>query len=161
MFKVINKKVIIIIAWALIISWMLFIFNMSSRVSEDSDEISLTITNEVVKVIEKVSPNTQIDVEEFNHIIRKNAHFWGYLLLGMLAFQALRLNGVSGTKLYLYSFLFCVLYAISDEIHQNFVAGRGPQVLDVIIDSSGATIGIMIFGGIYYLKSWLMKNRKI
>jgi len=27
---------------------------------------------------------------------------------------------------------------LSDEVHQHFVAGRGPQVMDVLIDSFGA-----------------------
>ncbi|WP_391116730.1 VanZ family protein [Psychrobacillus sp. L3] len=31
---------------------------------------------------------------------------------------------------------------LSDEGHQHFVAGRGPQVKNVLIDSSGAFAGI-------------------
>ena len=42
------------------------------------------------------------------------------------------------------AFLICVLYAISDEIHQLFVPGRAGQVRDVLIDSSGSFLGIFL-----------------
>ena len=37
-----------------------------------------------------------------------------------------------------------ISYAISDEIHQIFVAGRAGQVQDVVIDSIGVILGICI-----------------
>ena len=37
-----------------------------------------------------------------------------------------------------------LLYAISDEIHQAFIPGRGPQIGDVGIDFAGVIIGILI-----------------
>jgi VanZ family protein len=41
--------------------------------------------------------------------------------------------------------VFCVLYAVSDEVHQLFVPGRGAQVTDVLIDNAGAFVGIGIY----------------
>ena len=41
--------------------------------------------------------------------------------------------------------IVCVLYAISDEVHQMFVPGRGPGIKDVLIDSAGATVGIGVY----------------
>ncbi|MEH7223204.1 VanZ family protein [Bacillus sp. JJ1566] len=38
-----------------------------------------------------------------------------------------------------------MIYAISDEIHQIFVPGRGPQVADVVIDSARAIAGIAMY----------------
>ena len=41
--------------------------------------------------------------------------------------------------------LFCVmLYATSDEFHQLFVASRQARVLDVLIDTSGAALGLLL-----------------
>ena len=37
----------------------------------------------------------------------------------------------------------CVAFAAGDEYHQSFVAGRGPSVKDVGIDSIGAFFGIL------------------
>ena len=42
--------------------------------------------------------------------------------------------------LYWFSYLFCLLYAISDEIHQLFINERSGQVTDVLVDMSGAII---------------------
>ena len=44
-----------------------------------------------------------------------------------------------------YSLLICILYATSDELHQVFIPGRGAQVKDVIIDSAGACVGILVY----------------
>ena len=45
--------------------------------------------------------------------------------------------------------IICILYAISDEIHQLFVPGRSGQVSDVLLDTLGAFTGIMIYKLIY------------
>ena len=39
-----------------------------------------------------------------------------------------------------------VLYAITDELHQGFVAGRHPSAVDVGIDAAGALIAIAAVG---------------
>jgi VanZ family protein len=36
-----------------------------------------------------------------------------------------------------------VLYAVSDEVHQSFVAGRAGRPLDVAIDAVGVGLGIV------------------
>lgn len=43
-----------------------------------------------------------------------------------------------------FAFIFTVLYAASDEIHQLFVPGREGKVTDVLIDSAGALFFICI-----------------
>ena len=138
------KKILIIISWVLVIGWMALLFTMSSKVREESNDLSKGITEKIVQVVKKVYPEFEVDIHRLNHIIRKNAHFFGYLLLGVLASLVLRLNGFKGFKLFVVSLVFCVLYAISDEIHQHFVPGRGPQVRDVLIDSAGSTVGIIL-----------------
>ena len=49
------------------------------------------------------------------------------------------------------SLIFSVLYAISDEIHQGFTAGRFPAIQDVVIDSIGALCGIFITVFMFYI----------
>ena len=39
----------------------------------------------------------------------------------------------------------CVLYAISDEVHQLFVPGRSGQFKDVFLDSGGAIVGAALY----------------
>ena len=47
-------------------------------------------------------------------------------------------------KKILYTCIFCIIYAIFDEIHQIYVPGRTGKVIDVVIDTLGAFMGIAI-----------------
>lgn len=141
----IGKIVIIILSSAAVILWMLLIFNLSSQLREESNKLSKGITEIVIERVEKVLPKYDFDVNRFNHIIRKNAHFFVYLILGVLVLNAMRRIGVSRFKGIILTLLICILYAISDEIHQAYVPGRGPQAKDVLIDSCGYILGICIY----------------
>ena len=70
--------------------------------------------------------------------IRKLAHFTVYFILSLwtipLEYKYLRPK----KSFPWYSIGWCLLFAISDEIHQAFVPGRGPAPLDVLIDVAGA-----------------------
>ena len=46
-----------------------------------------------------------------------------------------------GKQSVVFTLLLCIGYAITDELHQAFVPGRTPKLLDVLIDSSGASLG--------------------
>ena len=52
----------------------------------------------------------------------------------------------------LLSMVICIIYASLDETHQLFVYGRTAQVLDVLIDSVGSLISMLIIK--------VIKNRK-
>jgi VanZ family protein len=96
--------------------------------------------------LNKIIPGAEFVVENLNHIVRKNAHFFAYLLLGLLVTNALINSDIRRIKCIILAAAICVLYASSDEIHQLFVPGRGGMVMDVVIDSAGAVIGICIIG---------------
>ncbi|MDB6354155.1 VanZ family protein [Trichococcus sp. K1Tr] len=93
-------------------------------------------------------------------LIRKSAHFIAYLILGFLVSYALKNEDVTATawKRRGASLLFCVAYAVSDEFHQQFVPGRGPLLKDVLIDGSGAALGIILYLGAR--KLWLLRKNK-
>ncbi|MBO7376468.1 MAG: VanZ family protein, partial [Clostridia bacterium] len=38
----------------------------------------------------------------------------------------------------------CVLFAVSDEIHQIFVPGRAFEISDIVTDSAGVLIGCLL-----------------
>ena len=79
-----------------------------------------------------------------HHFVRKNAHFFIYLVLGFLTTHAFKNNGTNGWKSAIFSFIVCAAYALSDELHQTIVPGRGGMLSDVVIDSLGASFGIGI-----------------
>lgn len=131
-----------VVSWLLVILWMGVIFYLSHQPAAESSSLSTGITERILAVIESIASSVELDVEKFNHIVRKGAHFFSYLILGILVTNALKNNGMNTFKLFLISLVICMAYAISDECHQLFVPGRAGQVKDVMIDSAGAITGI-------------------
>ena len=121
---------------------MAVIFMFSSQNAEKSSQVSKSIVETVVeKIIEK-----EVKPESLEKIIRKSAHFALFALLGVFAFLMLKTSGYIRKNMYIFAFtlLICIVYAISDEVHQLFVSGRDGNVADVVIDTSGALIGMSI-----------------
>lgn len=131
--------------WLLVILWMALIFYLSHQPANTSNGLSKGATEIIVETVEKIAPSVDINIKSFNHNLRKNAHFFAYLVLGILVANGLRSSGVSGYRAIGLAILICSLYAISDEVHQLFVPGRGGQVKDIVIDSAGAIVGISGF----------------
>lgn len=140
MFK--NKK---IISWVLVIFWMVIIFYFSHQPAVKSNALSTGISRKITEVVKKVTNDPIINKVNFNHIIRKMAHFTVYFILGILVVNAIGQRYSLDTKWILGSIIICILYAISDEFHQSFVPGRGPAVFDVLVDSFGASTGILLY----------------
>ncbi|SER69208.1 VanZ family protein [Psychrobacillus sp. OK032] len=138
------------ISYTAVILWMALIFYFSHQPANKSNELSTGITEVIVTAVEKVAPHSDFIFENLNHLVRKNAHFLIYLVLGVLLIHSLRLRGVGRFKGMGLALFICVLYAISDEVHQLFVPGRGAQVRDVLIDSAGAFVGIGVYGAILF-----------
>ncbi|MBZ4647637.1 MAG: phosphotransbutyrylase [Clostridia bacterium] len=146
-----KNKIIIIFSWTVVLSWLVLIFYLSTQPAVESDGLSKKVTKVIIETIDRVveldNGKSGMDlVEKFNHIVRKYAHFTSYLVLGLLMMNGFRRSRVKGFRGFIFSFVFCILYAISDEVHQLFVPGRGVQVTDVLIDSIGAFVGIGIYG---------------
>ena len=123
----------------------IFIFSMDN--STDSTNKSNTITETAVEVFvrdyDDLSPDKKTDVfNTADFIIRKLAHFLIYTSLGFFASLTAGKRRILSEGSF-YTFLFCVLYACSDEIHQHFVPGRACRIMDVCIDSGGAATGIL------------------
>jgi len=137
-----KKKLAVIISWSLVALWMILIFYLSSQVASESDKLSLGFTQVIVNIINGIFPGLDLGNIISNHLIRKSAHFFAYLILGLLVVNALDRSGFKGAKKAIFALAICVLYAISDEVHQLFVPGRSGQVKDVLIDSAGAVVGL-------------------
>jgi VanZ family protein len=139
-----KQQIIFYISVMLVIGWMALIFYLSSQPASQSNELSNRVTEVIVETIEKVAPEiaSNWDLKESNHFIRKNAHFFSYFVLGVLVMNALYQKGY---RKFVLSLIICILYSISDEIHQTFVPGRGGNIIDVVIDSSGSLIGIGLY----------------
>ena len=137
-----------IVLIAMLITILAFIFGFSSQDGEQSSSLSRKITENVTRNIEpiqKLEPSKKEKVlGKIEHVIRKFAHFSLYTLVGILAMSLMSTYKIKQTKRIGISLGIGVLYAISDEIHQSFVPGRGPMVSDVFIDTFGVVFGIII-----------------
>lgn len=138
-----------ILAWALLIAWMAIIFIFSHQPAIESNELSTAITTKVVDAVIRLIPKANINPAKLNHFIRKGAHFSVYLVLGSLTVNAL--TSIDKFKpdsrrvqVFLIALGICLVYAISDEIHQVFIPGRSGEIRDVLLDSMGALAGIVI-----------------
>lgn len=149
------NKYKLILSWILVILWMIVIFNLSAQPVTQSNNLSKSVAKVVVETAEKAIPKVELDINKTNHLLRKYAHFFSYLVLGVLVTNAIKLNKAKGFKLVLVALSICVVYAISDEVHQIFVPGRGGQIRDVIIDSFGAVVGVMFT---YYFQNCFHKK---
>jgi VanZ family protein len=77
--------------------------------------------------------------------VRKSAHVTEYAVLGILIFQSLRILLPRVWGLSLISVSLSYLYAVTDEYHQSFIFDRTPLFADVLLDTGGAILGIIVF----------------
>jgi VanZ family protein len=70
-------------------------------------------------------------------VLRKIAHMAEYAILAVLFVRALG-HGAAAVA-------GAVAYAVTDEIHQSFVAGRAGRAVDVLIDAAGALVGVLVW----------------
>lgn len=139
------KKIKLIIPWILVLLWMILIFYFSAQEAEESLNSSGGFAEFLAKIIhtdfESFTESRQEEIiGDCQFIVRKAAHFSVYAILGMLSFIACKINKLR--KSFLISAVICLLYAMSDEIHQHFVEGRSCELRDVLIDFSGGITGI-------------------
>ena len=134
----------------LIILWMIIIFLLSNQKAQDSKQLSNSfITKTIINIYEmkhgKITEEKKIEIKEnYSFIVRKAAHFTIYLVLGLLVSLVLIGKNLNIKQIIIYGVLICMAYAITDEIHQIFVSGRSGEIRDIIVDTCGSTVGILL-----------------
>lgn len=127
----VNRKVYIIISYALVLAAAVFIFLMSAANGNSSSQMSNSL---ILKIME-------ITGLEFSHyFIRKAAHFCEFALLSFLLTNAV-FASFKNKKACVFAFTASCVYAVTDELHQLFSDGRACSVKDMLIDSFGALLG--------------------
>ena len=155
-----KNKIVVIFSWLLVLLTMIIIFNFSSEDSVESTKTSGSVVEQVLGVFMEKEEITPPVIKKYQFPIRKAAHFGIYMLLGFCMMSAFdKTFKFSRLLNILFSFITSTFYAMSDEIHQGFVAGRGPQVRDVLIDATGALVGVLIFVAFLLLYEKLIVNK--
>ena len=146
------KKAIKII---LVILWMAIIFCFSNQKADDSSKLSDGLIVKVANIFVDKNLSTkdkEIILEKYTTVVRKTAHFSIYLILGILVISLLLEYNIK--HIILVSLIICLLYSISDEVHQLFIDGRSGEVRDVLIDTTGSLVGI---GAYYFINKKIFK----
>ncbi|MFA5142536.1 MAG: VanZ family protein [Candidatus Omnitrophota bacterium] len=84
----------------------------------------------------------QIDIPHIDKLV----HFAEFLILGFLTLRAVKSPGsnISLAKAVILSIIIISLYAALDEWHQHFIPGRTTDIVDFIMDITGAIAGMML-----------------
>lgn len=140
-----KKNFLRIILMILLLETFFMIFGFSNQDAEESGGLS----SNVAKIILKQVPCQEIEdkesiLERTERVIRKVAHFSIYTLVGILLMSLISTYNLKENKRIIASLGIGVLYATSDEIHQLFIPGRSGQITDVILDSMGVLLGILL-----------------
>lgn len=141
--------------------WMIIIFLFSNQEAETSSKVSNSFIDKTVIKIYKAFDEDLTKEKEFSikdkliTPIRKSAHLFVYLILGILMFLTLNEYNVK-KNIVCYAIILCFVYAITDEFHQLFVNGRSGEFKDILIDTLGSTIGVF---GINFIKINKRKNK--
>lgn len=120
---------------------MILIFMFSYQSAEQSSGISTSFYDIFIEKtgFEFITHNT----------FRKIAHFCEFSALGFCIGSTVLFykNKPDFTN----SFFICLMYAVSDEVHQLFVPERACRIFDVFVDSCGSLFGILMFFLLFFI----------
>ena len=121
------------------------IFSFSAQNATESAQTSESFTKQVLSVFPEfraLPQEKQIEtVQGTQSFVRKAAHFCLYAGLGSWVYLSLCFLLKKKLRLYLTP-VICLLYAVTDEVHQLFSAGRACEIRDIVIDTLGACVGM-------------------
>jgi VanZ family protein len=127
-----------VIVWATFISWF------------STDAFSARSTNSYIDPVLRFlfGELTPAGFRFAHSLVRKSAHLIEYAILGMLTARAQSDAGAPLPRsVMLRTLAYCAVYAMLDEAHQTFVPSRTGSPIDVIVDTTGATLGTLLFAG--------------
>ncbi|MBP3939349.1 MAG: VanZ family protein [Clostridia bacterium] len=129
-----KNKFLAAVFWILSLAVMVMIFMFSSATGEESEAVSQNLLSKIIEFIGNyVSHN----------FLRKLAHFCEFAALGFCVTGAVHFT--FGKRKFYVPLIPCILYAVSDEVHQHFVPERACRVFDMFVDTCGIMTGIGIF----------------
>lgn len=128
------------IKWLLLILWLSFIFYMSHQTGGASGGLS----DKIFFFFTNFLPELENYKDVCLFLIRKGAHVFEYFVLGILVFEIVKEYSIDLRKIIILSLLFSLFFSCFDEIHQLFIDGRAGKITDVLIDSIGYIISILL-----------------
>ncbi|MEX2415415.1 MAG: VanZ family protein [Paenibacillaceae bacterium] len=110
--------------WLPALGWMMVIFGLSHQTGSD--------LNSYLPWVQRWLPwLNSFDV----------GHFVSYFILACLIWWAMASQRLMVSFIVV---LICMLYGITDEYHQSFIAGRSPDLIDLRNDTIGALLAMVV-----------------
>ncbi len=134
---------VFLLRWVPLLLWMVVIFSASA----DANSVAHTSTllEPFLRWLKAdISPEA---IERVRWVVRKSAHLTEYAVLAWLWWRALRGGRPAhpwNWRVAAFALSFSALYAATDEFHQLFVNGRTGTMRDVLIDTTGAALGLTV-----------------
>jgi len=131
--------------WLPVLLWMFLIFSASGDTK--STHRSSRILGPILR---KIFPHASEEtIHKAVNAIRKCAHLTEYSIMALLLWRALRKPVKNDSRPWSRRLAWTVvalvvIYAASDEIHQSYVPNREGRVSDVLIDTLGAAMGLLV-----------------
>ncbi len=139
------------VAGILAVLWMAVIFAFSAQPKEESSRVSEEVSESLLNVTGWLF-RLNIDEERVYEIaralerfVRKGAHMTEFAILAVLLYLWIGRWRMPRLRQYVIAVMLALLYAGSDEFHQLFVEGRAGLLSDVLVDGTGAAVGLALF----------------
>ena len=128
--------------WALALGWIYILFYFSGQDAVTSSGISGRLTLGLLRRL----PFLNVNEGTFEHILRKLAHFGIFAMEGFL--MRVAFYNTKPRKFWnnVFAAIPCCGLAVLNELHQLTADGRACSTRDMVIDSSGALLGIIVAG---------------
>jgi VanZ family protein len=127
--------------WAPAVLWagLIFFFSTDSFSSSNTSQFLGPLLSAIYSGI------TAEQIDTIHLLIRKLSHWSEYFIFSLLLIRAVRGQFKNKVELRRAVWIAAVvfLYALSDELHQDFVPSRTASFADVTIDSFGGICGIL------------------
>ena len=132
--------------WLPVLAWIALIFSASS------DKHSYEHSSRIIEpLLRWLFPHlSESHVHDLHELLRKCAHLTEYAVLALLLWRGVRKPLKNDPRAWDWrearlTLLMVMLYAATDEFHQQFVATRTSLVSDVFIDTAGGAAGLLAF----------------
>jgi VanZ family protein len=121
--------------WVLVLAWCAIIFYFT-----ESPTFTGANTQKIIDSNLSVSPGPGETVKYLNLLIRKSAHLIAFGILALLLWKAIYPKRWA----YVGAWTLATFYGGLDEWHQSYIPGRSASVNDVLIDSLGALVVLLL-----------------
>ena len=140
-----SRSKIFLSGWLPVLIWITVIFGASTDLM--SSRRTSRFIGPILRWIYPAVSDTAI--RQVQLVGRKGGHVSEYAILAILCYRGVRLTRRITPNQWCgacagWAFALAVAYAASDEWHQSFVPSREASVHDVIIDATGAALGLVL-----------------